>query len=139
MGLNIFSALIQIVSLNKFANFALQHIFCLEFDNFWNITWIPFNFLFVGIVVDKIKVNLSTNPNHPHEFQQKINTFFTGFIKMIITWVNIFLGLFLGQYFCEDSLMVITFIAALSVWYWYLKVRKKVHFIVENLIRYEFL
>lgn len=82
---------------------------------------------------------VSPNYNLPIDLQEKIDKFFNGFLKMTITWVNILVGLFLENFFCKDSLMVITIFASLAIWYGHLGLKRKTHFYVEKIIQYDFL
>jgi hypothetical protein len=137
---NIFASLILTKYFQTFVIYTIQLFFAPHhIENFWNIFWIPLNFLLVSIIVETMNSGVGPNPNLPTNLQEKIDKIFNELLKMTITWVNILVGLFLGENFCEDILEVITLLISLTTWYGYLKLKTKTHFYAETIRQYDFL
>jgi len=138
-GGNILWGLFEAKIFNLIANYFLLQYVNNFIQNFGNTFWIPFNFCFVGEIVEQMNFDMIPNTNLSTKVQENIDKSFKGIFKMIITWVSLLVGLFLGNYFCEDSLMVITFFISLATWYGCIACRRMTHFSVNHVIQYDFL
>merc|ERR1711925_40705 len=97
-----------------------------------NILWIGFNFYVVKNLILKNKYftyNDDVNPNIQiyitTDLHEKIDIILKGFVTMIVTWINIIIGLYLGNHWHEDGLVNIAFFTTPIIWIMHLKIRKK--------------
>ena len=57
---------------------------------------------------------------------------------MLVTWINIIIGLYLGNHWHEDGLANIAFFTTPIIWVMHLKIRKKIHSHLQKEIQYQF-
>jgi hypothetical protein len=98
-----------------------------------NILWIGFNFYVVKNLILKNKYftyNDDVNPNIQiyitTDLHEKIDIILKGFVTMIVTWINIIIGLYLGNHWHEGGLVNIAFFTTPIIWVMHLKIRKKI-------------
>jgi len=94
---------------------------------------------FVGVseILEKMFSGVNSNPNISQELQKNIYIVLKGLAKMITTWINIVVGLYLSNGY-ELGCWSLSLITVPTIWYIFCKFRIMIHSYVENEV-YEFL
>jgi len=130
---------------NAFANVMLQFLMLLSYmdTHYCGIMFaVTVNFVTDSIIVENTQFmmysDVNLNPNIPKDLYENMNIIFTGFAKMIITWVNTLVGLYLGEPYLTYSILFLFFTLPVTLCI-FDKIKKNIYSYVEEEIRYEFL
>jgi len=131
---------------NAFANVILQFLMLLPYMNTnycKNMFSLTVNFVAVSKILENTSFmtyydDLNLYQNIPKNLYENINIIFTGFTKVIVTWLNILLGFYLGEPYLTYSILYLFFTIPITSSILY-EIKKKIFSYVEEEIRYEFL
>jgi len=126
---------------NIFANCTIQNLICRSL-NVPDVFWIGFNFLSVSLILKHMKydtVNSNLHTDIVTKLYENIDIILKGFMTMIVTWANIVVGLYFGNNWHKEGLLIMSCFTIPIVWVIHLEIRKKIHSHMKSEIKYQFL